>query len=134
MDIKLLFRLLIMTSLGILVTLTLSQSGLDVDLPNTSLTTQQTNSCTGYLCSGVLVDQILVHANGNVFFQVSGDETALSCQLVSGAWLFLNAAKPTFKEMYTGLLASQLAGKQVFMNFEPDPNAPCQIIQMIFLR
>lgn len=100
-----------------LIALGLSQSGPAPQLPSSDLSTQAFNTCAVTECENVQVDQIVVHSNGTVYFDTSGNEAALtSCAPLAGKWLEILPTQSNFKEMYTALLAQQLSNKTVSLN------------------
>lgn len=128
MTLKSLSRIFSAILLAVLLTLGLSQSGMDPQLPGADeLSTQAYNTCTAYNCDRVLLDTVAVHSNGNIYFEVSGVETALSCSPVAGRWIAVNQSQNNYKEMYTALLANQLAGKRVNV-FLDTSSATCQVL------
>ena len=69
--------------------------------------------CSANACGTVHVERLYVNAEGLIYVATSGTETSLSCTPVSGKYLTLVTTATNADEVFSTLLAAQLADKQV---------------------
>lgn len=67
-----------------------------------------------------------IEANGDLYVQTSGIETAANCVPNSGTYLYLAGGATKFKEIYAMLLTAQALGWQVRIRIVEGSN-PCSI-------
>ncbi len=71
------------------------------------------SSCGTQSCSNVTIENIYTTADGNVLIMTSGDETTLGCTQTSGKYVTLDTTSPNSNLIYSGLLASRMANREV---------------------
>lgn len=81
--------------------------------------------CNAGSCIDVKIQEMQVSTDGNVYIQTSGTETALNCAPEAGVFIRLNANTDGGKLIFSSLLASQTAGKNVNIRVI-DNVSPCQ--------
>jgi len=72
-------------------------------------------NCSSEVCSSVYVERLYITDNGLIYVATSGDETQLSCTAVSNVYVSLDTTVGNSNELYSTLLAAQLADKKVSM-------------------
>lgn len=62
--------------------------------------------CAGTACLNVTIVNVYTQANGEVYIQTSGDESALSCTAPAGAYVHLKSTAAGKNAMYATLLSA----------------------------
>jgi hypothetical protein len=89
--------------------------------------------CSATGCYNVLLDQIQMTSTGNVWIQTSGTETLADCTPDSGIFLQVPVSNTHMKEIYSMLLAAQLADK--FVNIIVNQGtSPCTVSYVTLSR
>ena len=68
--------------------------------------------CTTKWCDNVYVERIYVRANGTISIATTGTESLLNCTPYQGVYVTLDQTAENAAEIYSLLLAAQLADKQ----------------------
>jgi hypothetical protein len=89
--------------------------------------------CSATGCYNVFVDQIQMTSTGNVWIQTSGTETLADCTPDSGILLQVAVSNPHMKEIYSLLLAAQLADKLVGIVINQG-TSPCTVAYVTLNR
>lgn len=84
-------------------------------------------SCSGGACLDVKIQELQVGADGVVYIQTSGTETALNCTPEANTFIKLNATTDGGKIIFSSLLASHTADKNVNVRVV-DNVSPCQVL------
>jgi hypothetical protein len=74
--------------------------------------------CVATGCSGSRILQLYTEANGNVYVQLSGTMSNLSCTLVSSTFVTLLPGGSRFKEIYASLLAVQMSDRTLSVRID----------------
>ncbi len=84
-------------------------------------------NCATGSCTDVKIQEMQVVSDGVVYIQTSGIEAALNCTPESGVFIKLNATTDGGKIIFSSLLASQQANKNVNIRII-DNVSPCQVV------
>jgi len=76
-------------------------------------------NCSSDVCLSVHIERLYITVNGLIYVGTSGDETQLSCTAVSNVYVSLDTTVGNSDELYSTLLAAQLADKKVSMRMLP---------------
>ena len=61
------------------------------------------------------VDTLYMSGNGNIFIGTTDDEKLLDCDAVSDVYITLKPTHKNFEPIYSALLATQLADKEIYL-------------------
>ena len=85
--------------------------------------------CSGTNCSDVIVDRLVVRANGNVSIRTSGDETLLSCDSGAKGYLELDRNATNYDAMYSLLLAVHTTKKPIWVR--TTDSGICEVVYVV---
>jgi hypothetical protein len=89
--------------------------------------------CTATGCWDVYVEELYPEATGGIWIRTSGSETLANCTPDSGVYLRLTNAQAGYREIFSTLLAAQLADKKVSIRINPGSN-PCSVAYVTLNR
>jgi hypothetical protein len=86
--------------------------------------------CNSVGCIGK-IDRIFLHESGDIKIPPPGGSDGshaqnVQCTLSDGTYFVLKRAHPSFSEIYSAILAAQVAGKLVFLRIE-DGSPDCTV-------
>ena len=86
-------------------------------------------ACDPNLCSA-RVKTLYAHSNGKVYLEMHGDMSQLNCTLDQGSFIVLKDNHARHEEIYSMLLAAQLANQEVVVRILNN-SSDCQLVYSI---
>ncbi len=88
-------------------------------------------NCTGNSCRNVKIDRIYVRNTDDIYINTTGDETQLNCRPIQGKYIALRPSHRQFDQVYSLLLSTKLADKDIWIRVVNAPTADCALSYVV---